>query len=312
MKKTTLSHRLRTRAARVIRSSSSSRFVRTLGGRGAATVLIGAALSIGGLSESFSNVHFLVEKKLDAVEVIRHEGDDRTVVATLGDGFTGNTVFKLSGVLPDRYVTRQLSLFDERSWVPELTAAVPDAVHEAGDVFHAEMSRINDAIRRGFFETSLEAVRRDYFVKSMPYGDLIHKKAAKYEVDPALVAAVIEQESRFKSRARSHVGAAGLMQLMPRTGRWMGARDLYNPEQNVDAGVKYLKYLDKRFDGNLRLVLAAYNGGEGNVQRYGGIPPFRETRTYVKKVMQNYDRRNRELKKFEQNRIEEAAAAAAR
>lgn len=301
--------------ARSMRNFRSSRFVRVLGGRGAATVLIGTALSIGGLSESFSDVHFLVEKKLDTVEVVKQDGDSRTLVASLGDGFTGNTVFKLSRVFPDRYVTRQLSLFDESSWLPALPdladlAAVPVAVHQAGDVFHAEMSRINDAIRREFFETSLEAVQREYFVKRVPYGELIHRKAEKYDVDPALVAAVIEQESRFKPRARSHVGARGLMQLMPRTGRWMGARDLYDPEQNVDAGVKYIKYLEKRFQGNRKLVVAAYNGGEGNVKRYRGVPPFRETRTYVKKVMQNYDRRSRELKKFEQKHIEAAVASA--
>ena len=317
MTKTSSKARFSTRLARATRKVSGSRFVRVLGGRGAATVLIGTALSIGGLSESFSDVHFLVEKKLDTVEVVKHDGDSRTLVASLGDGFAGNTVFKLSRVLPDRYVTRQLSLFDESSWLPalpvltDLATEVPVAVHQAGDVFHAEMSRINDAIRREFFETSLEGVRREYFVKSVPYGELIHRKAEKYDVDPALVAAVIEQESRFKPRARSHVGARGLMQLMPRTGRWMGARDLYDPEQNVDAGVKYIKYLEKRFDGNRKLVVAAYNGGEGNVKRYRGVPPFRETRTYVKKVMQNYDRRSRELKKFEQARIQAAAAASA-
>ncbi|HUP45547.1 MAG TPA: lytic transglycosylase domain-containing protein [Thermoanaerobaculia bacterium] len=310
MKKTTMTERLSKRIGQALRRPRKSPVVRALGSRGAATVLIGTALSIGGLSESFSNVHFLVEKKLDTVEVVRHEGESRTLIASLGDGFAAHTVFKLSRVLPDRYVTRQLSLFDENSWIPELTGVVPEMVQEAGGVFHSEMSRINDAIRREFFETSLETVRRDYFVKSMPYGDLIHRKAEKYGVDPALVAAVIEQESRFKSRARSHVGARGLMQLMPRTGSWMGARDLYDPEQNVDAGVKYLKYLEKRFNGNRTLILAAYNGGEGNVQRYGGIPPFRETRTYVKKVMQNYDRRSRELRKFEQNSLHEAVAAA--
>lgn len=305
MKKTTITERLSKSLGRALRSPKKSPVVRALGGRGAATVVIGIALSVGGLSESFSDVHFLVEKKLDTVDVVKRQGDDRTVIASLGDGFAANTVFKLSRVLPDRYVTRQLSLFDENTWVPELTG-MPDVVQQASDVFHVEMSRINDAIRREFFETSLESIQREYFAKSMPYGDLIYRKAEKYDVDPALVAAVIEQESRFKSRARSHVGARGLMQLMPRTGRWMGARDLYDPEQNVDAGVKYLKYLEKRFDGNRKLVIAAYNGGEGNVQRYRGVPPFRETRNYVKKVTQNYNRRSRELKKFEEKKIQEA------
>ena len=118
---------------------------------------------------------------------------------------------------------------------------------------------------------------------------------------------MIEQESRFKPRAKSHVGARGLMQLMPRTGRWMGAKNLYDPEQNVDAGVKYIKYLDKRFKGNLKNTIAAYNAGEGNVQRYGGIPPFRETRTYVKKVLKNYDKRTRQLEAFEKKQLAAAA-----
>jgi hypothetical protein len=301
MKKTNLTERLTARVARANQKASRNRLIKLLGTRGAATVILGTALSIGGLSESFSDVHFLVDKKLDKVEVVKRQGDETTVVATLGDGFTGNSVFKLSRVLPDRYVSRQLSLFDESVWVPDLATLAE--IEKAPDVFHKEMSRINDSIRREFFETSSEAIRRDYFVKSMPYGDLIHRKAEKYDVDPALVAAVIEQESRFKSRARSHVGAKGLMQLMPRTGRWMGARDLYDPEQNVDAGVKYIKYLHKRFDGNLKKTLAAYNAGEGNVKRYGGIPPFRETQTYVKKVMKNYDRRSKQLKKFEEERV---------
>jgi soluble lytic murein transglycosylase-like protein len=92
------------------------------------------------------------------------------------------------------------------------------------------------------------------------------------------------------------------MQLMPRTGAWMGARDLYDPAQNVDAGVKYLKYLQKRFDGNLTKAIAAYNAGEGNVQRYRGVPPFQETRSYVKKVLTKYEERSRQLEKFDNER----------
>lgn len=314
MTKSNLLGRLSGRVVRAKQKSARSPIVRLLGGRGAATVIIGTALSIGGLSESFSDVHFLIDKKLDKVEVVRQQGEEERVVATLGDGFAGNTVFKLSRVLPDRYVSRQLSLFDETTWIPDLQtlaglSIVPEVVQKSGDVFHAEMARINDSIRREFFQTSSEAIRKEFFAKSMPYGALIHRKAEKYDVDPALVAAVIEQESRFKSRAISPVGARGLMQLMPRTGRWMGAKNLYDPEQNVDAGVKYIKYLEKRFKGNRKLVIAAYNGGEGNVQRYGGVPPFRETRDYVRKVMKNYDRRSSQLKKYEE---QQRAAASGR
>jgi soluble lytic murein transglycosylase-like protein len=110
----------------------------------------------------------------------------------------------------------------------------------------------------------------------------------------------METESRFHASARSQVGARGLMQLMPRTGRWLGASNLYDPEQNVEAGTKYLKYLQKRFDGNLNKAIAAYNGGEGNVKRYNGVPPFRETRSYVKRVLSRYEERSNELRQYRQ------------
>ncbi|MBK5258874.1 MAG: lytic transglycosylase domain-containing protein [Thermoanaerobaculia bacterium] len=278
--------RVSTAVAKTRKKLDSKPLLRLLGGRGAATLALGAALSIGGVTEAFDNVHFLVEKSLDSVQVVRQNGENEKVVAKLG-GFAGNTVFKLARVLPDRFVSRELSLFDDQ-WFPQEFAG--KSHQTTRDVFFEEMARINDAIRREFFSGA------------MPYGDLIHEKAGKYNVDPALVAAVIEQESRFMSRAQSHVGAKGLMQLMPRTGRWMGARDLYDPEQNIDAGVKYIKYLQGRFDGNLTKTIAAYNAGEGNVIRYRGVPPFGETRTYVKKVMSNYNKRTRQLQKFEEQR----------
>jgi hypothetical protein len=286
-----MKNRVPTGFAKYRKTLESRPFFRVLGGRGAATLALGAALSIGGVADAFDNVHFLVEKNLDTVQVVRQRGEDATVVASLGDGFAANTVFKLSRVFPDRYVRRELAIFDD-AWLDEFRLK-PDAksekTREKGILFN-EMARINESIRLEFFSSKI------------PFGDLIHEKAQKYDVDPALVAAVIEQESRFKVRARSHVGAKGLMQLMPRTGRWMGARDLYDPEQNVDAGVKYIKYLQKQFNGNLTMTIAAYNGGEGNVRRYRGVPPFRETRTYVKKVLKNYDKRTQQLKKYEEQR----------
>lgn len=129
-----------------------------------------------------------------------------------------------------------------------------------------------------------EKVREDFFKSEVPFGSLIYREAKKNNLDPELVAAVVQTESNFRPTARSAVGATGLMQLMPRTGKWMGARNLTNPVENVKAGTKYLKYLNERFDGNETKVLAAYNAGEGNVRRYGGVPPFKETRNYVKKV----------------------------
>jgi hypothetical protein len=129
-----------------------------------------------------------------------------------------------------------------------------------------------------------EQVQENFFRSEVPFGSIIYKEAKKNNVRPELVAAVVQAESRFKPTARSGAGAVGLMQLVPKTGRWMGARNLTDPAQNIAAGTKYLKYLSERFDGNETKMIAAYNAGEGNVKRFGGVPPFRETRNYVKKV----------------------------
>lgn len=285
-KKRSLTDSLSTRSARMRRKAQSHRTLRWIGGRAAATLLVGAALSVGGVTEALQGVHFLVLKDLDNVKVVQQKGSHAKVVAKLGDDFAGNSLFKLSRTLPDSLVTRRIRLFDD-AWLPDTAPVAEDAEAQPKDVFHREMQRINVAIRK------------EFFANAVPFGDIIHAKAQKYDVDPALVAAVVETESRFRTNAHSQVGARGLMQLMPKTGRWMGARNLYNAEQNVDAGAKYLKYLNGRFDGNLTKTIAAYNAGEGNVRRYNGVPPFRETRSYVKKVMSRYEKRKQELKKFD-------------
>jgi hypothetical protein len=288
--KRTVTEKISTRLAAARRWTERHAAVRVLGGRGALAILLGAALSVGGITDTLANVQFLVRKDLDTVSVLKRTGEEETVIANMKGDFRGNTLFKLSQVLPDRYVSRELSLFDRR-WADSDRWLAGDTNPERREVFYEEMKRINDAVRAEFFATEI------------PFGQLIHEKSEKYGVDPALVAAVIEQESRFKPRAVSPVGARGLMQLMPRTGRWMGARNLYDPQENIDAGVKYIKYLDKRFKGDLTLTLAAYNAGEGNVERYRGVPPFRETRQYVKKVKDNYDRRTREIEEYQKSQL---------
>jgi soluble lytic murein transglycosylase-like protein len=119
---------------------------------------------------------------------------------------------------------------------------------------------------------------------------LVQEAASRHQVDPALVRAVIETESNWNPAARSRKGAIGLMQLIPTTAQRFGVNDAYSPQQNVDAGVRYLKALLERYDGNLDLALAAYNAGEGAVDRAHGIPAFRETRDYVQKVQNAYFR----------------------
>ena len=283
MKKNTLVDSLSSRSAKMRRRAERHGVIRVLGARALATVALGTALSIGGATEVLQHVHFLVQKDLDAVRVVKDDGRHPQLVAKLSDGFAANSLFKLSRVLPDRVVTQRIALYDDK-WLPVETTEVSQP---KTDLFHVEMARLNTVIRRDFFQNAL------------PFGSLIHEKAQKYDVDPALVAAVVETESRFHRTARSPVGAQGLMQLMPRTGRWLGATNLYDAEQNVDAGVKYLKYLQGRFDGNLKNAIAAYNAGEGNVQRYGGVPPFHETRSYVKRVMTRYQQRKKQFQQLD-------------
>lgn len=119
------------------------------------------------------------------------------------------------------------------------------------------------------------------------YDHLIRAAAARHGVDPALVKAVIHTESAFNPNARSPVGAMGLMQLMPGTARDMGVTNAWDPAQNIEGGVKYLAWLQRQFRSRDH-VIAAYNAGHGNVKKYGGIPPFRETQNYVKSVNNRY------------------------
>jgi hypothetical protein len=129
-----------------------------------------------------------------------------------------------------------------------------------------------------------DQVRENFFKKEIPFGSIIYNEAMKNNIAPELVAAVAHTESKFVPTARSGAGAVGLMQLVPRTGRWLGATNLTDPAQNIMAGAKYLKYLTDRFGGDQQKAIAAYNAGEGNVRRFGGVPPFRETQNYLQRV----------------------------
>jgi len=119
-----------------------------------------------------------------------------------------------------------------------------------------------------------------------PYAGLILDAARRHGLNPQLVAAVVRAESAFKPRAVSHKGARGLMQLMPATARRFGVEvaELFTPERNLDAGSRYLRWLVDRFPDDLPRILAAYNAGEATVERYQGVPPYRETRNYIRRI----------------------------
>lgn len=121
------------------------------------------------------------------------------------------------------------------------------------------------------------------------YHHIINSKAKKYDIEPSLVKAVISTESNWDPSAISRKGAMGLMQLMPFTARDMGVSNPFNPEENIEGGIKYLKFLLDKFDGDVSLALAAYNAGPTTIEESGGIPRIQETQKYVKKVLSIYD-----------------------
>lgn len=131
-------------------------------------------------------------------------------------------------------------------------------------------------------------------LKGFTTGDALHDSfivdsSRRYGIDPLLIYSQMHQESSFKIHATSHKGASGLMQLMPATARRFGVTKIYDPKQNIDAGVKYMRWLLDTFNGDVVLALAGYNAGEGAVLKYGGnVPPYRETQEYVRRITSRY------------------------
>lgn len=134
----------------------------------------------------------------------------------------------------------------------------------------------------------LQSNPQTYSTESLEIDGYVEELSTRYNVDSKLVHSIIKQESNYNPSAVSHAGAIGLMQLMPKTASGLGVDDPYDPKQNIEGGVKYIKQMLSKYNGNTELALAAYNAGPGNVDKYGGIPPFKETKNYVSKVMGNY------------------------
>jgi hypothetical protein len=163
-----------------------------------------------------------------------------------------------------------------------ITGGVTGALQDVAKTVTSAPAQVADAPKQ--IASAADQIKEQFFKREVPFGGLIYSEAKKNDLPPELVAAVVHTESKFVPTARSQRGALGLMQIVPKTGRWLGASNLSDPAQNIQAGTKYLRYLTDRFGGDQQKAIAAYNAGEGNVRRFGGTPPFKETRNYVSRV----------------------------
>jgi soluble lytic murein transglycosylase-like protein len=172
-------------------------------------------------------------------------------------------------------LTRVERIVDDEVVPAEVVAEVQKLVEQQGGVFPRRSWRYSEASRP---------------LWQSKYNDIIIEAARKFDVDAALVSAVIKAESDYNPRIVSHKGARGLMQLMPATAKRFGVTNSFDPEENIHAGTRYLRWLLKTFDGNADLAVAAYNAGEGNVWKYDGVPPFRETVNYINRIAKHIRR----------------------
>ena len=165
--------------------------------------------------------------------------------------------------------------------LPDGSRLITDKVHHGPNYKLVRSSR--DTRNMGRYAAGKYLSRQS--VKAKDYEKLIRHFAHRYDVDIALVKAIIHTESYFNPEATSRVGASGLMQLMPATAERYGVTDIYDPQQNLEAGIRHLRYLLGKYGNKMRHAIAAYNAGETAVKKYNGIPPYPETQRYVTKVM---------------------------
>ena len=154
----------------------------------------------------------------------------------------------------------------------------------------AEFKKILDEKIGATKEVEAKTITQNSIDAKKDINGLIEKYAQKNNLDPNFIKAVVKQESGFNPNAVSKCGAMGLMQLMPQTAQGLGVKNAFDPEQNIEGGVKYLKSMMTRFNNDPKLALAAYNAGPGAVQRYGDVPPYKETQNYVKNILASYDK----------------------
>ncbi len=161
---------------------------------------------------------------------------------------------------------------------------------EGGGTVAFECSRVREvrSINPATGEVVIEAVKNP--APEIDCDSIIEELAEKHDIDPTLVKAIIKVESNYNANAISPKGAQGIMQLMPQTAARFDVNNVFDPKENIEGGMKYLKFLMKRYNGRFDLILAAYNAGEDAVDKYGGIPPYRETIEYILKVLRFYNK----------------------
>lgn len=155
-------------------------------------------------------------------------------------------------------------------------------------VIHFTNTPENSQYKKIISESKPQPQSKKNVPNTADYHQIVHSKSAKYNVEPSLVKAVIKTESNWDAAVVSQKGAMGLMQLMPSTANDMDVRNPFNPEENIEGGIRYLRYLLNKFDGDITLALAAYNAGPKTVEKFGSIPPISETQQYVKQVLSIY------------------------
>ena len=217
--------------------------------------LIATAVLVFAANAASASIAVFVDGRTQKIDAYAVEED--VVHLTLqGGGKISLPLLRVDRIVDDEVVT------------PEVVAEVKQIVEEGG-VFPRRSWR--------FSEDSMP-------LWESKYNEIIVKAARYHDVDAALVSAVIKAESDYNAKTVSHKGARGLMQLMPATAKRFGVRDSFDPEQNIYAGTKYLRWLLDKFDGNADLAVAGYNAGEGNIMKYDGVPPFRETVNYINRI----------------------------
>ena len=153
----------------------------------------------------------------------------------------------------------------------------------------------SDNVNSGFYmsgenkDVYKQTVRKSRLLNHTSFRRIIFSKSMKYKIEPSLVSALIKVESNWDHKAVSQRGAKGLMQLMPSTAKDMNVNNPFNPEENIEGGMRYLRYLLDKFDGDIALALAAYNAGPGKIQKYKGMPPILETKQYVERILSIYN-----------------------